>query len=106
MLKNGIGLKLIIKIGNGGGGVKIHGGKTLLTFLDKDKEYKLYDESNHVVEKKKGDILQSSHYDSVEIGVRERQEKLRKDRERKEKMRAAALKKRSAKPKTGKGTKR
>ena len=86
--------------------MEIHGGKTLLTFLDKDKEYKLYDESNHVVEKKKGDILQSSHYDSVEIGVRERQEKLRKDRERKEKMRAAALNKRSAKSKTGKGTKR
>ena len=85
--------------------MEIHGGKTLLTFLDKDKEYKLYDESNHVVEKKKGDTLQSTHYDSVEIGVRQRYEKLKRDKERKEKMAEAALRK-LANSKSGKGKKR
>ncbi len=86
--------------------MEIHGGKTLLTFLDKDKEYKLYDESNHVVEKKKGDVLQSTHYDNVEIGVRERYEKMKRDKEKQEKELKVALKKLTSNPKSGKGKKR
>ena len=100
--------------------MEIHGGKTLLTFLDKDKEYKLYDESNHVVEKKKGDVLQSTHYDSVEIGVRQRYEKMKRDKVKREKQVEDALKKlagedkkstsalkaATVKPKSGKGKKR
>ena len=35
----------------------IHNGKTMLTFLDTRKDYKLYDEQNRVVTTKKGDEL-------------------------------------------------
>lgn len=52
----------------------IHSGKTMLTFLDKKKDYKLYDEENRVVETRKGQDLYS-HYDKVEASVRERYEK-------------------------------
>lgn len=54
----------------------IHNGKTMLTFLDSGKNYKLYDEQNRVVETKRGDELYS-HYDKVESSVRERYEKTR-----------------------------
>lgn len=52
----------------------IHNGKTMLTFLDNSKDYKLYDGDNRVVETKRGNELYS-HYDSVEVSVRERYEK-------------------------------
>lgn len=52
----------------------IHSGKTMLTFLDNSKDYKLYDGDNRVVETKRGNELYS-HYDSVEVSVRERYEK-------------------------------
>lgn len=55
--------------------VEIHGGKTFLTFLDKEKEYKLYDAENRVVETKKGEVLYAKHYDRVEAEVRERYER-------------------------------
>lgn len=55
----------------------IHSGKTMLTFLDEEKEYKLYDRENRVVETKSGRELYS-HYDAVENTVRERYEKARK----------------------------
>ncbi len=56
--------------------MEIHQGKTMLTFLDKEKTYKLYDEQNRVAETKKGDELYR-HYDKVESSVRERYEKSR-----------------------------
>ena len=59
----------------------IHNGKTMLTFLDTSKDYKLYDEQNRVVTTKKGDELYT-HYDKVESSVRERYEKFRRNRER------------------------
>lgn len=52
----------------------IHNGKTMLTFIDSSKNYKLYDEENRVVETKRGEELYS-HYDKVESSVRERYEK-------------------------------
>ena len=52
----------------------IHSGKTMLTFIDNSKNYKLYDEDNRVVETKRGDELYS-HYDKVESSVREKYEK-------------------------------
>lgn len=55
----------------------IHSGKTMLTFLDSEKEYKIYDEQNRVVETKRGDELYT-HYDEVESKVRERYEKSQK----------------------------
>lgn len=56
----------------------IHNGKTILTFLDETKEYKLYDEQNRVVEVKNGKELYK-HYDKVESAVRERYEKIKAD---------------------------
>lgn len=58
--------------------MEIHNGKTILTFLDKTKDYKLYDEQNRVVEVKNGKELYK-HYDKVESEVRERYEKAKKD---------------------------
>ena len=55
--------------------MEIHDGKTILTFLDTDKEYKLYDKDNRVAETKRGQNLYDSHYDRVEAEVRERYEK-------------------------------
>lgn len=54
--------------------MEIHGGKTLLTFLDKNKEYKIYDAENRVVETMRGEKLYSTHYDKVDAAVRERYE--------------------------------
>ena len=56
----------------------IHNGKTMLTFLEKDKDYKLYDEENRVVSTIKGADLYKDHYDQVEAAVRERYEKIQK----------------------------
>ena len=42
--------------------MEIHGGKTMLTFLDSTKDYKLYDEQNRVVTTQKGTELYT-HYD-------------------------------------------
>ena len=60
----------------------IHDGKTMLTFLDSKKDYKLYDEENRVVETKQGQALYQEHYDRVEAGVRERYEKAVKEVEK------------------------
>lgn len=76
--------------------MEIHGGKTVLTFLDKDKDYKLYDAENRVVEMKKGKDLYSLHYDTVEIGLRQKLEKARREKEKREKQIQDAIKKLSA----------
>jgi DNA-binding transcriptional ArsR family regulator len=57
--------------------MEIHNGKTMLTFLDAGKNYKLYDGENRVVETSKGSELYT-HYDKVEAAVRERYEKSQK----------------------------
>lgn len=62
--------------------LEVHKGKTMLTFLDKEKEYKLYDDQNRVVEKKKGEDLYKSHYDPVEANLRKQEEDKRKADER------------------------
>jgi hypothetical protein len=49
----------------------VHNGKTMLTFLDTSKNYKMYNEDNRVLETKRGDEL-FAHYDKVESSVRER----------------------------------
>ena len=60
----------------------IHDGKTMLTFLDSHKDYKLYDAENRVVETKQGQSLYQEHYDSVEAGVRDHYEKALKEAEK------------------------
>lgn len=52
--------------------MEIHNGKTLLTFLDKNKDYKIYSAANHVIETIKGEALYDSHYDSVSMEVKKR----------------------------------
>lgn len=52
--------------------MEIHDGKTILTFLDKDKDYKLYSADNRVVGTMKGSNLYENHYDSVGAEVRKR----------------------------------
>ena len=61
--------------------MEIHGGKTMLTFLDSNKDYKLYDEQNRVVTTQKGTELYT-HYDKVESSVRERYEKVQKQQKK------------------------
>ena len=56
--------------------MEIYGGKTLLTYLDREKHYKLYSQDNRVIETRKGDVLYTNHYDPVNKGVRERFEKV------------------------------
>ncbi len=55
--------------------MEIYGGKTLLCYLDREKQYKLYSEDNRVMETMKGDALFAGHYDPVSKGVREQYEK-------------------------------
>lgn len=52
--------------------MEIHGGKTILTFLDRDKDYKMYSEDNRVVGTMKGRELYEGHYDRVSAEVRKR----------------------------------
>lgn len=64
--------------------IDIHGGKTMLTFLNMDKEYKLYDDQNRVIETKKGRELYSTHYDAVDILVQKKYEKMLNDKKKRE----------------------
>jgi len=43
--------------------------------LDNNKEYKIYDEENRVVEIMKGERLYTSHYSRVDASVRKRFDK-------------------------------
>ena len=52
--------------------MEIHNGKTLLTYLDKNREYKIYSVDNRVLRTIKGEELYSGHYDRVEAAVRQR----------------------------------
>ena len=52
--------------------MEIHNGKTMLTYLDKNKEYKIYSADNRVIRTIRGEDLHSNHYDRVEVAVRQR----------------------------------
>ena len=54
---------------------EINDGKTFLSTLDPEKEYKLYDEDDKVVQTISGQELYDGHYDPVAIAIRERYEK-------------------------------
>ena len=57
--------------------MEIHDGKTLLTYLDKNKEYKIYSKDNRVLYTMKGGELYNKHYDKVENAVRKHYEKIK-----------------------------
>lgn len=52
--------------------MEIHNGKTLLTYLDKNKDYKIYSADNRVIRTIRGEDLYGNHYDRVEAAVRQR----------------------------------
>lgn len=54
---------------------EINDGKTFLSTLDPEKEYKLYDDDDKVVQTISGQELYDGHYDPVTIAIRERYEK-------------------------------
>lgn len=58
--------------------MEIHEGKTILSFIDTEKQYKIYDEENRVVQTMKGEELYTGHYDQVESTLRQRYEKIQK----------------------------
>ena len=65
-------------------GIDIREGKSVLTFLEAEKEYKLYDEEGHAAETKTGRELCESHYNQLELAVKQKYEKLKKEREEQE----------------------
>ena len=50
----------------------IHNGKTMLTFLDTRKDYKLYDEQNRVVTTKKGEDVYKRQVNMQKVALEER----------------------------------
>lgn len=52
--------------------MEIHSKKTILTFLDRDKDYKIYSEDNRIIGTMKGEELYQGHYDKVSAEVRKR----------------------------------
>ena len=56
----------------------IHDGKTILTFLDQNRTYDIYDKNDHIVDMLSGKEIYNKHYDRVEKVVRERYEKSQK----------------------------
>lgn len=56
--------------------MEIHNGKTLLTYLNRNKDYKIYSDDNRVLYTMKGEQLYSKHYDKVEKTIRERYQKV------------------------------
>ena len=73
---------------------EIHSGKSILTSLEKDKEYKLYSSDNRIAGTMNGGQLYENHYDRVEAEVRRRYAEAKKKEE--ERKRLAAAKKKAA----------
>ena len=67
--------------------VSINGGKTFFAYLNRDKEYELFDRDGQAAEKLSGQNLQKQHYDSVDVTVKHRalQEQRRGKSEKKQK---------------------
>ena len=55
--------------------MEIYNGKTILSYLDRNKDYKIYSKDNRVIETIKGIDLYREHYDAVASGIREHFEK-------------------------------
>ena len=81
--------------------MEIHEGKTILTFLDRNKDYKIYSGDNRVVATMKGRDLYDGHYDRVGAEVRKRYADMERKAKEQELMRKKkpATKKAPAPPK-------
>lgn len=71
---------------------EIHSGKSILTSLDKDKEYRLYSSDNRVAGTMNGGQLYENHYDRVEAEVRKRHAEAKKKAEAQKRLAAAERK--------------
>ena len=71
---------------------EIHSGKSILTSLDSDKEYKLYSTDNRVAGTMNGGQLYENHYDRVEAEVRKRHAEAKKKAEERKRLAAAERK--------------
>lgn len=67
--------------------MEIHDGKTILTFLDRNKEYKIYSADNRVVGTMRGKDLYEGHYDRVSAEVRKRYADMERKAKEQERMR-------------------
>ena len=67
--------------------MEIHEGKTILTFLDRNKDYKIYSGDNRVVGTMKGKDLYEGHYDRVSAEVRKRYADMERKAKEQERMR-------------------
>ena len=67
--------------------MEIHDGKTILTFLDRNKEYKIYSADNRVVGTMKGKDLYEGHCDRVSAEVRKRYADMERKAKEQERMR-------------------
>ena len=63
---------------------EINDGKTFLSTLDPEKEYKLYDDDDKVVQTISGQELYNAHYDPVAIAIRERYEKEQREEQKRQ----------------------
>lgn len=54
--------------------MEVNNGKTLLTYLDDNKDYKIYSADNRVISTLRGDDLYAKYYDPVETQVKKRYE--------------------------------
>ena len=67
--------------------ITINGGKTFLTFLNKNQEYELLDKNKKPAGKMRGEELRDNYYDKVGEEIRKRANKQRdKERQKKEKV--------------------
>ena len=71
---------------------EIHSGKSILTSLDKDKEYRLYSGDNRVAGTMNGGQLYENHYDRVEAEVRRRHAEAKQKAEAQKRLAAAERK--------------
>lgn len=55
--------------------MEIYNGKTILSYLDRNKDYKIYSKDNRVIETIRGIDLFEARYDAVASGIREHFEK-------------------------------
>lgn len=58
--------------------ININNNKTILTFLDREKDYEIYSADNKVIGKMKGGELYDKHYDNVDKNVRKHYEGVQK----------------------------
>ena len=55
--------------------IQIHGGKTLLSYIDKNQSYPIYDKAGTQIGTIRGVDLYKTHYDKVDKGIRKKYEK-------------------------------